>query len=218
MKYLRKFATTADIDVDVEPNVVLVSESNRVFYNVKKGVFIQHIDGSLYTTEEWSAKGFANDVANGVAVCDPSASFVLAKKSGGSSVVWSSNKTDIIEGVTVAGDGITARADFAGKANTDKIAAFDTNSAAAICKRFTFPNGANGYLPSLGEWGVAYQYKSEIKSAMSLIGGYSPHEDHMWSSTQIDAARVWAISWYDGGATVSNKSSYKYLWVFTTLE
>ena len=217
MRYLKKFATEAEIDVDVEPNVVLVSESNRIFYNVKKGVFIQHIDGSLYTIEDWSAKGFANDVANGVAVCDPSASFVIAKNSGGSNIVWSSNKTDIIEGVTVAGDGITARADFAGKANTDKIAAFDTNSAAAICKRFTFPNGANGYLPSLGEWSVAYQYKSEIKSAMSLIGGASIHEDYMWSSTQIDAARVWVIGWYNGSATVTTKSFTKYLWVFTTL-
>lgn len=44
------------------PNVVLVKEPRNILYDVMPplGVYIQHIDGSLYTTDEWTANGFAN--------------------------------------------------------------------------------------------------------------------------------------------------------------
>jgi hypothetical protein len=43
--------------------------------------------------------------------------------------------------------------------------------AAETCAKYTFPNGSNGYLPSLGELYTAYNNKTAIVEAMSLIGG-----------------------------------------------
>ena len=44
------------------------------------GVYVQHVDGKLYTSEEWSNNAFANDSANGVAVLSMNDyCFVIAK-------------------------------------------------------------------------------------------------------------------------------------------
>lgn len=43
------------------------------------GVYIQHVDKSLYTIQEWKAYSFTNDDANGVAVITENNSFVLSK-------------------------------------------------------------------------------------------------------------------------------------------
>lgn len=71
--------------MEIQPNVVLVGDEARILYNVEpqlpKGAFIQHIDGKLYTTDQWSAMGFTNDEANGVAVISDNAKFVIAKTS-----------------------------------------------------------------------------------------------------------------------------------------
>lgn len=52
--------------MNVAAEVLGASEESGV--NVPNGVYIQHINGKLYTTDEWTAKAFANDEANGVAV------------------------------------------------------------------------------------------------------------------------------------------------------
>lgn len=205
MKYLRKFETEADVqdwqmsEEYVKPNVVLVGDTNGVNYNVRplSGVMIQHIDGSFYTTDEWSASGFANDQANGVAVISDNAKFVIAKTSLGK-MAWSSDTSNAVEGVMLTSDLATAKTDYAGAANTALIAVDDTNGAALACANFTFPNGAKGYLPALGEWVGAYAYKSDINAAMTLIGETAISESSHWSSTQYSADKAWQLSWYSG--------------------
>lgn len=203
MKYLRKFETEADALMFVKPNVVLVGDTGSVLYNVdSSGVYIQHIDGSLYTTDEWTVGGFSNDVANGVAVIDANALFVIAKTQISSSMAWSSNTGTLVEGVLTATDSTTAKTDYAGAANTALIAAIDTSKAAYSCANFEFPNGQKGYLPALGEWAVAYNNKTAIDAAMTLIGGTAISGAH-WSSTQFSATYAWVLGW-SSGATASN--------------
>lgn len=44
---------------------------------INKGIYIQHVDGGLYTKENWSNKGYSNDLCNGIALVDK-VCFVIA--------------------------------------------------------------------------------------------------------------------------------------------
>lgn len=210
MKYLRKFETAADVMMEIQPNVVLVGDEARILYNVEpplpKGAFIQHIDGKLYTTDQWSAMGFTNDEANGVAVISDNAKFVIAKTSF-DAMAWSSDASNAVEGVMLTSTLETAKTDYAGAANTALIAVGDTSGAALACANFTFPNGAKGYLPALGEWADAYNYKVDIDAAMTLIGGTTLVSGFYWSSTQYGASEAWYMGWNKGSTYGITKSS-----------
>ena len=86
MKYLKHFETKTQYESFkgssdfVLPNVsYCVTENIVIFENKKENVFIQHINGTLYTTKQWISNNFTNDLANGVAVITNEASFVVAK-------------------------------------------------------------------------------------------------------------------------------------------
>ena len=214
MKYLRKFETEADVNMSVVPNVVLAEDTGKIVYNALNGVFIQHIDGTLYTTNEWTAGGFTNDQANGVAVGNGVVRFVVAKTQF-TSVKWSATAS-LIEGVLVTDDQNIAKTDYAGITNTKIIARNDTIGAAYICANYIFPNGKKGYLPSYGELYLAYQKSNAIRTAMNLIGGVTLNQDY-WSSTQVSATAAWGyrFSWND--VTNWGKTSTSAALPFTTL-
>lgn len=200
----------------VKPNVVLVGDTGSVLYNVdSSGVYIQHIDGTLYTTDKWTAGGFTSDLANGVAVVDTACSFVIAKEDAYDNIDWGSDRSSAISGVMLTGDGGIAKTDYAGAINTELIAA--TSGAAYQCANYAFPNGATGYLPALGEWAVAYKNKTAIDAAMTLIGGTAILEDTYWSSTQHSAKQAWTLYWRYGGTSYSQKNSYQCVRAFCSL-
>lgn len=220
MKYLRKFNTEADVDMDVLPNVVLIGSTGKVLYNVMDGVFIQHIDGKLYTTDAWATGGFTNDQANGVAVKKGAVKFVIAKNDISGSFAWSSDGS-AVDGVMMTEDSEIAKTDYAGFANTEKIVATGVTGAAFACTKTTFPNGAKGYLPSLGEWAIALSYKSDIDAALSAIGGASFYVNtYHWSSTQCKANTAWRVNMKNGSiSSYAKKNGFDTFNVrpFTTL-
>lgn len=220
MKYLRKFATEAEIDVDASPNVVLVAESGEVKYNVPmySGVYIQHIDGKLYTAEEWVAEAFSNNDANGVAVVAKQCQFVMAKSLKTSVIKWSKNTSTLIDGVLSTEDSAIAALDFNGEANTEKIAETDTRFAASTCINDVFPNGAKGYLPAAGELATAFGFENDINKALQAIGAKAIESWSYWSSTQYNATSAW--TWFTGGNRLyqSEKSNIQALWVFAPLQ
>lgn len=216
MKYLKKFETEAEktawliSDEHVSPNVVLCSE--HVEYDSKlRGVYIQHTNGKLYTTDAWSANGLSNGEANGVAVISEICGFVISKSTLGK-VVWS-NSTSLEEGIMVSSDVEVAKTDYAGLANT-AIMAKVYPSAAKTCAEYTFPNGKKGYLPALGEWYEADKYRDEVNAAMSLIGGTAIGSH--WSSTQYNDSRAWYFSG-KGVAYPKNFSFVDIVRAFTTI-
>lgn len=200
MKYLKRFETEADIAVMDAPNVVFVEDVASVLYNVEpvRGVFIQHISGLLYSTDQWTSHGFTNDKANGVAVITNECKFVIAKTQISSDMDWSSDIINAVDGVVLTNDLSIAKADYAGKANTSLIAAIDTSKAAYSCANFKFPNGQKGHLPALGEWVKAYTYKADINAAMLLINGTAMSDGSYWSSTQFAGYMAWTLNWSDG--------------------
>lgn len=176
------------------------------------GVYIMHKNRFLVTRDNWS---FSNNDASGVAVIANNCKFVIAKEEQ-TSIKWGGYGT-LINGCTTTTDESTAKKDYSGKQNTDALVSqlgTSNTYAARYCKGYTFPHGAQGYLPALGELYEAYQNKSEVDACMSLIGGKPLYDDSMsnfkkWSSTQYSNYSAWYLDWFYGTITSINKD-YSY--------
>lgn len=220
MDYLKAFDTIEERDAFKEtipantPAVLLVRPSDVEYYArwVINGVFIQHINGTLYTTEEWMAGGFTNDQANGVAVGDNEHDFVISKTLASTSIQWGGQGTQI-EGIMTASSSSDAKTDFKGEKNTDAIIAAlggneGTPYAAKVAKEYMFPNGKRGYLPAMGELVMILRYKSAINAALEAIGGeqilYSGSD---WSSTQATSNNSFYMFWQNSATTSAIKNN-----------
>ena len=198
MKYLRKFHTSDDVFMVIKPNVVLVEDTKSVLYNtVNLGVFIQHIDNSLYTTSQWVTRGFKNSEANGVAIIDEKASFVIGKTHISGAILSESLTLEGILTTTVQSNAMT---DFNGKNNTEILLATGKSSAATNATNFIFPNGKHGYIGSLGEWSLVAQYHDEVIAAMKQIGGTTQYWYHNWSSTMYSKNNAWGYNMNKSGS------------------
>lgn len=222
MDYLKKFTTVDEYNSfkrDLTKNYVsLISSTDEVKYDkgIPKGVYIQHIDGNLYTTDDWTAGGFPNEQANGVAVIASECTFVIAKADIGASA-WSSNTSSMVEGVMQTTDRAVAVTDYAGYNNTQLMLATDSSGAGYSCANYTFPNGKKGYLPALGEWNIARNNRSAIDAAMEVIGT-TIQDKYYWSSTQYSSNRAWRLYWTETYIDKDTKStSAYYVRAFTTL-
>lgn len=217
MKHLKEFENEADVKVFVKPNVVLANDTGKVLYNVEpvKGVFIQHIDGTLYTTAQWAESGISNDLANGVAVCTAEASFVVGRYYANQK--WSSDNSTLIDGVTTTEDSATALTDFAGRKNTEAILKTATSGAAYTCGNYIFPNGQKGYLPALGEACILFKNIRAVMSAWDQLGVYaSGNTGYLHSSTQCDATRRWGYGGI-GQAARGDKNGATHFYPITEL-
>lgn len=195
-------------------------------YTESTGIYIEHVNGTLYTKDEWTAGGFSNDDANGVAVVRPiSGSFVIAKEPSSSELTWGGcNKT--ITDIITSSSSSTAVLDNDGAGNTSKIIEqcngyTDSGTtgapAAEYCASYTFPNGKTGYLGALGEWQAAYDNKTKVNSAMSLIGGTAIPNSYQWTSTQYDSRSSWMMSYYNGNMMSNTKYTSSYIRAFCQL-
>lgn len=205
----------------VQPNVVLVADTGEIRYNVPlpNGVYIQHVDGRILTTEAWLAGGFANDEANGVAVKDSMANFIIS----GDAIFYGNQKPYAkYKNIVSTSDSDTAKADFNGLSNTN--IAFEgsegQNYIVSSCVNYTFPNGQKGYLPSLGELAVMNTYKEDIISALSVINSQTDiNYAQLWSSTQgPNHMTMWKLIFGSGSVETFDREYKSYAIPFTTLE
>lgn len=227
MKYLKKIKSLSErYFVTDKPNLVLLDDTKEVLYNIDVGnVFIQHIDGRLFSVDEWTTKGLSGDVANGVAVIDSRASFVIAKEDLFGNK-WSANTTSYIEGIVSTTSSAAAAEDYNGVSNTALMLETDNSGAGYSCANYSFPNGQTGYLAAAGEWRVAGDYNSDIDLAMQLIGTPlqigSGHNGY-WTSTQYSRDNAWTLEWNSNNSKIYlwdgyGKASYRPVRPFTTLE
>lgn len=155
------------------------------------GISIQHVNGKFYTTDDWVAKGFTNEEANGVALKTIDCGFVIANKNIPYKK-WSSNTNNLIDGILTTTIASEAKMDFAGLSNTELMLKTDTSGAAYCCNSYKFPNGVNGYLPALGELDYILQNRDSLNYALELIGGKNIIPGNpIWSSTQYSATDAW---------------------------
>lgn len=126
-------------------------------YSAYRGVYIEDVDGYLYTESEWPER----KIPNGIAVLTDKCRFVIAMQDvSGASFQWGGNNKTV-SGIVTTTDRQIAQADYAGASNTDTIISalsgyndsYVTGAPAVeYCKAFTFPNGKKGYLGAAGEW------------------------------------------------------------------
>ncbi len=176
------------------------------------GVYILDTDSNLTTAANWNTAN--NSKAVGVFVGTDNCKFVIAPEDSGDTLTWGGYGTTI-SGIVTTADSSTAKKDYAGSANTDKIISQLGASNAPVanyCKSYTFKNGKSGYLWSLGEMQAAYDNKSAINTALSKIGATAMNTSYYhWTSTQYSSASAWILRWYDGNVDYYSKGSYTYV-------
>lgn len=207
MKYLRKFHTSDDVFMVIKPNVVLVEDTKSVLYNtVNLGVFIQHIDNSLYTTSQWVTRGFKNSEANGVAIIDEQACFTIAKDKKTGALL---SESLTLEGILTTTDRSDAMTDFNGKNNTEILLATGKSPGATVATNYTFPNGKHGYIGSLGEWSLVAKYHDEVIAAMKQIGGTTQYWYHNRASTLYNNTESWGYNMSSSGSYFNESCTIK---------
>lgn len=178
------------------------------YLEIKRGIFILDTDGNLVKRADWNTGN--NSKAVGVAVLSDNCKFVISTTENSSNIQWGGYGTTISNIVTTT-DSATAKKDYLGSGNTDKIIAqlgSGNAPAADYCRGVTFKHGKKGYLGSLGEWQEAYNNKAEIDACMSLIGGTAINTSYYhWTSTQYSSDTSWVLRWSDGSVNSYYKNS-----------
>lgn len=189
-------------------------------YSSYRGVYIEDMDGYLYTEAEWDG----SKTPNGIAVLTDNCRFVMALENAHTSTCkWGSRGT-VVTGILTTTDISTAKTDYRGNENTTSILNQLGNSsstsdapAAYYCRAFTFPNGKKGYLGALGEWQAALDNKNAIVSALSKCGG-TTIESYYWTSTQYNSSYSWYVYWSNGRLGYNLKSNNYFVRAFAALK
>lgn len=189
------------VNVSSDDNTNMDGYKVYVRPNVANGVYIQDVNGNLYTESEWDT----TKVANGIAVVTDECSFVIALEDVGSlpwsfsSATLSLTHTDIEEEAVL---------DYNGSGNTTNIlnTSIGTNISARYCSNYIFPNGQTGYLGAAGEWFTVARFISEINELLSVVGVASIASTEYWTSTAYHTSvGAWTIN------PVSGALSYRKL-------
>lgn len=188
------------------------------YLEIKRGIFILDTDGNLVKRADWNTGN--NSKAVGVAVLSDNCKFVISTTENSSNIQWGGYGTTISNIVTTT-DAATAKKDYLGSGNTDKIIAqlgSGNAPAADYCRGVTFKHGKKGYLGSLGEWQEAYNNKAEIDACMSLIGGTAINTSYYhWTSTQYSSHHSWILRWSDGSVDDDSKDYNRRVRAFAAL-
>ena len=167
-----------------------------VYKYIPIGVYIYDTDGNFTKADDWNTAN--NGKAVGVSVCTENSAFVLSPTADSQKRKWC-DYDNTVSGIVTSTDYATAKKDYAGESNTDKIIAqldIGIAPAAKYCRNYTFKNGKKGYLWSLGEALDAYNNKEAIDAAMRKIGGTAIEtEYYLWTSTQYDSIEAWILRW-----------------------
>lgn len=169
---------------------------------------IQHVNGTLYTAEEWLAAEDAGTVtdadANGVAVRYSkyaSCPHIIYPKYGLEKLSYGYGNGNT-SGVCKTGSMDNARKEVNGKANTDALLIAVANGtlsnapAAQYCVETVFANGQKGYLPAAGEVQAWFDNKTAVISCMDAIGGDEVDDRACWTSTQYDHKTYSNYAWF----------------------
>lgn len=189
-----------------------------IVYISKFGIFIEDIDGNLYTEAQWDG----SKTANGIAVLTDNCRFVIAlHNTDTSSYIWATNGA-IIDGITTSTLKNVAQADYDGDTQTTTIINYMDGwvlgaPAAEHCRAYTFPNGKKGYLGAAGEWQAALDNKAAITSALSKCGG-TKMSSFYWTSTQYNTGYAWRCYWSSDYIHAQDKQGKLSVRAFTSLK
>lgn len=183
---------------------LMMSKRMDVGY-ISYGCYIQDTNGDLWKRGTWDGTA----TFNGVAIYTEDYAFLVSgtiiKSAIATGTVFNTfdNKYSTED---------AAKLDFDGYGNTACLDADDSGYIAL--KNNLFPDGEKGYIPSLGELLVLYQYKNDIFALLNEVGIDTTDiaDNTYWSSTTTTDMflKLWCITFSTG--TISSKScSSKYM-------
>lgn len=128
----------------------------------------------------------------------------------------------IIPNVVTETNESLAMCDFAGKTNSQNIILTKPteSTAAHQCAAYSTEGFGAGswYLPSMGQWSVAYLNRFKINASISAAGGSAISSAGYWSSTQNDSLNAWTFGWANGSMRTASKIDYYKVHPFCTYE
>lgn len=129
---------------------------------------------------------------------------------------------DIISNVVTETNESLVMCDFAGKTNSQNIILTKPteSTAAHQCAAYSTEGFGAGswYLPSMGQWSVAYLNGFKINASISAAGGPAISSAGYWSSTQNDSLNAWIFGWANGSMRTTSKIGYYKVHPFCTYE
>jgi uncharacterized membrane protein len=133
------------------------------------------------------------------------------------------NSLGIIPNVVTETNKSLALCDFAGKTNSQNIMlAKPTESTAAHkCAAYSTEGFGAGswFLPSCGQWGVAYLNRVKIDASINTTIGSDPLSSDLYrTSTQYDSANAWNFDWINGAENGKSKTGSRMVRPFCTYE
>lgn len=179
------------------------------------GVFIRHINGNEYTSEEWESNNFANSVADCVVVRTQDHVVAIALDYHAADIYWGGYSKSI-SGIVSTEETEEAVLDFNGATNTTKIIStlsgyndgYATGAPAAEwCNSFRSPSGLQGYMPAAGEAKIIMDNSERVVEAMQTCGGVWYEDTNLWTSTENDYRYSWVWNFYEDPA--DNTLNYK---------
>lgn len=183
------------------------SKGGGGIYDGLEGVYIEDIDGNLYTPNEWDPTRVPNGIAifdktRFVMSLDPITNGPMVQYGGYGMLVGSSPETDLT----------LARSRYDGY-NSTKIllTKFGTgeSTAAGYCYSYTFPNGKRGYLGSLGEYYLVGKYAEQICNiCWDVLNIIPPLDGPVCTSTQYSEYTAWG-AYFSGGAEIEETQEDK---------
>jgi putative baseplate protein len=136
-------------------------------------------------------------------------------------ICWT-NSSGLIDDVTTETNESLAFCDFAGKTNSQNIILTKPteSTAAHQCAAYSTEGFGAGswYLPSMGQWSVAYLNRFKINASISAAGGSAISSAGYWSSTQNDSSNAWTFGWANGSMRTTSKIGYYKVHPFCTYE
>lgn len=174
------------------------------------GVYIESVDGDLYTRSQWNTLTDKPQV-NGVAVVNGSHIFTVGLQDSTSQLTWQVVPY-AISYITYKSNENEARSDFKGFENSSFINDRGSGCEANYyCKTFQFQNGQYGYLGSMGEMDAILQNKGEINECLSIIGGALLDSYVYWTSTANSLYASWYIDAYTGAVGIMDNDQSRYV-------
>lgn len=168
------------------------------------GVYIEDINGELFTADKWTGSLTPNSV---VVIQDEVRFRIALTQSSSRMKIHSSSSGALDNYMTAISDEAQAKLDMKSAENTANIMKLQsgTGYAAGYCNSFTFPGGkTKGLLPALGWLWTAYNNKAAVDACLAACGATAMDTSTWhWASTFHGVnygfeRHCWGLSWSNG--------------------
>lgn len=216
---------TLNVNAPAINKEILIANNVNVTFKVtsKQSALIRpQIGDFVYGDKTWSTELDSTKTCVGVITDVRSKDFDFIALRNVNATFWAQT-LGIIPNVVTETNEFLALCDFAGKTNSQSIIlAKPTESTAAHqCAAYSTEGFGAGswFLPSCGQWNVAYLNRVKIDASINTTIGSDPlSSGSYWTSTQYNSNDAWIFGWVNGTKRGTTKSNSYTVRPFCTYE